>query len=57
MPMHHFKLVLNNPSHTEPSKALLAEMDMLGSACWVSEDAAEARAARAAKRPPEFLGR
>lgn len=57
MSMHHFKLVLNNPSHTEPSKALLAEMDMLGSACWVSEDAAEARAARAAKRPPEFLGR
>jgi len=57
MPMHHFKLVLNNPSHTEPSKALLAEMDMLGSACWVSEDAAEARAARAVKRPPEFLGR
>ena len=57
MPMQHFKMVMNNPVHTDPSEELLAKIDYLGGACWISEDAAEARAARADKRRPEFKGR
>lgn len=57
MPMQHFKMVMNNPTHTEPDKDLLAEIDYLGGACWISNDVAEARQARAEKRPPEFEGR
>jgi enoyl-CoA hydratase len=34
-----------------------AELGQDFEACWASEDAAEGRSARAAKRPPRFLGR
>lgn len=54
MPMHYFKTVMNNP---EPDADLAAEIDRLGAACWLSEDAQEARRARAENRAPVFRGR
>ena len=43
------KKALNQPDSTELAK----DFD----ACWASDDAAEGQRARAAKRPPRFLGR
>ena len=43
------KKAVNQPDSTE----LVKDFE----ACWASEDAAEGRNARAAKRPPRFLGR
>ncbi len=43
------KKALNQPDGAELGKDF--------EACWASEDAAEGRNARAAKRPPRFLGR
>ena len=43
------KKALNQPDSAELVKHF--------EACWASEDAAEGRSARAAKRPPRFLGR
>ncbi|MGO3363121.1 MAG: enoyl-CoA hydratase [Corynebacterium sp.] len=54
MPMQHFKMVMNNP---EPDEELAATIDYLGGACWISQDASEARAARAEKRAPVFEGK
>lgn len=54
MPMHYFKLAMNNP---EPDAELAGEVDRLGGACWLSRDAAEARRAREEKRSPIFEGR
>jgi enoyl-CoA hydratase len=54
MPMHYFKLAMNNP---EPDSELAGEIDRLGGACWLSRDAAEARRAREEKRSPIFEGR
>ncbi|MEJ6550860.1 enoyl-CoA hydratase [Corynebacterium sp. USCH3] len=54
MPMHYFKVAMNNP---DPDAQLAAEIDRLGGACWLSRDAAEARRAREEKRAPVFEGR
>lgn len=54
MPMHYFKLAMNNP---EPDSELADEIERLGGACWLSRDAAEARRAREEKRSPIFEGR
>ncbi|WP_312099648.1 enoyl-CoA hydratase [Corynebacterium dentalis] len=50
--VEHAKRVLNSPNpHSDES------LDTLFFAAWASEDAQEARAARAEKRAPEFKGR
>lgn len=54
MPMHYFKLTMNNP---EPDPDLATEIERLAGACWLSRDAEEARQARAENRPPVFEGR
>ena len=51
--LQHYKLVLNAEAREEPAPERVAAMQR----CWISEDMAEARAARAAKRKPEFKGR
>lgn len=50
--MEHSKRVLNS---TDPFRD--DALDMLFRKAWASEDAKEARAARAEKRPPQFRGR
>lgn len=54
MPMHYFKLAMNNP---DPDEQLARQIEELGGACWLSRDAEEARTARAEKRAPVFEGR
>ncbi|MGJ0184082.1 enoyl-CoA hydratase [Corynebacterium glyciniphilum] len=54
MPMHYFKLAMNNP---DPDSELAGEIDRLGGACWLSRDVTEARRAREEKRAPIFEGR
>ena len=50
--MQHAKRVLNSPDpHSDES------LEKLFFAAWASEDAQEARAARAEKRLPKFKGR
>ncbi len=54
MAMWQLKSVLNE---RDASYQLTTEQQVLYNACWASEDAAEARQARAEKRSPVFRGR